>query len=235
MDRNRNTMTKYMNDKKTNVAINSKQLREFNHVDNTLYDVELATAEIDHKEPIIVEFFILNCAKLRMLELFTTFCDVNKFGDLEMVTDSLYLFSAEKKLEDCIRPEMKSEWKRLQSKDCTVSFTADTVSIFFPRRCCDKHKNHDKREFGLFKEDFRCREMLCFCSKTYCSCDFTMSKHIFSKRGLNKRVLEQSGDETLEKHRPVSEENKNSTSSNGSFRASNHAVATWKPIKRGLS
>ena len=48
-----------------------------------------------------------------MLELyynfFTKFCDVGKFEELEMDTNSLYLALAEKELEDCIRPEMKAE------------------------------------------------------------------------------------------------------------------------------
>ena len=95
-------------------------------MNNSLYEVELAKAQIEHKEPTIVEFFILQYAKLRMLELyynfFTRFCDVNKFEELEMDTDSLYLALAEKELEDCIRPEMKTEWQRLQSKDCVINF-----------------------------------------------------------------------------------------------------------------
>ena len=64
-------------------------------MNNSLNEVELAKAEIEQKEPIIVGFFNLQYAKLRMLELyynfFTGFCVVNKFEDLEMDTDSLYL------------------------------------------------------------------------------------------------------------------------------------------------
>ena len=79
------------------------------------YEVELAKAQIEHKEPIIVGFFTLQYAKLRMLELyynfFTRFCDINKFDELEMDTDSLYF--AEEELEDCIRTEMRAEWQRL--------------------------------------------------------------------------------------------------------------------------
>ena len=80
---------------------------------------------------------------MRMLELyynfFTSFCDVNKFEELEMDTDPLYVALAEKELEDCIRREMRGEWKRLRSNDCVCSFTADAVANFFPRTCCVKH------------------------------------------------------------------------------------------------
>ena len=35
--------------------------------------------------------------------------------------------------------------------------------------CCVRHKKkHDTRELGLFKEELRCSEMLCFCTWTFC-------------------------------------------------------------------
>ena len=78
-----------------------------------------------------------------------------------MDTDSLYLALAEKELEDCIIPDMRAQWQRLRSNDCANSFTADAVAYFFLETCCVKHKQHEKREPGLFKEEFRCTEMLC--------------------------------------------------------------------------
>ena len=105
-------------------------------MNNSLYEVELAKAQIEHKEPIIVGFFILQYAKLRRLELyynfFTRFCDVNKFEELEMNTDSLYLALAQKELEDCIRTEMKAESQRLRTIDCVDNFNADALANFFP-------------------------------------------------------------------------------------------------------
>ena len=93
-----------------------------------------------------------------MLELycsfFSRFLDVNKFEELEMDTDLRYLALAERELEDCIRPGMRVECQRLQSNDCVDSFTADAVANFLTRSCCVKHKQHDKREPGLLKEEF---------------------------------------------------------------------------------
>ena len=159
MDQSRHTVTKYLGDEKTHAANDSKLFKKLDHLNNSMYEIELAKGDIEHKEPIIVGFFILQYAKLRMLVLyynfFTKFCDVNKFEDLEMDTDSLYLALAEKELEDCIRPEMRAEWQRLRSNDCVDNFTADAVAYFFPRTCCVKHKQHDKKEPGLFKEEFR--------------------------------------------------------------------------------
>ena len=180
MDRNQHTVTRYLADEKTHAAINSKLFKKLDHVNISLYEVELAKAQIEHKEPIIVGFFILRCAKLQMLELyynfFTRFCDVHKFEELEMDTDSLYLALAEKELEHCMRPEMKAEWQKLRSIDCVHNFTADAVAIFCPRTYCVKHKQHDKREPRLYKKEFRCTEMLCLCSKTYRCYDVTYFK-----------------------------------------------------------
>ena len=174
-----------------------------------------------------------------MLELyynfFIRFCDVNKFEELEMDTDSLNLALAEKKLEDCISSEMRAEWQRLRSNDCVDRFTADAVGSFVPRACCVNYKQHDKREPGLFIEEFRCTEMLCLCSKTYCCYDVTSNKLKFSSNGLNKRVLEESSDGPLEKYRRVLNEKVNVTSNNRGFRTNNHSVATCEQVKKGLS
>ena len=181
MDRSRHTVTKYLNDEKTHGANNTKFFKHLDHINDQLYEVELAKAEIEHREPIIVGFFILQYAKLRMLELyynfFERFCDVNKFEELEMDTDSLYLAMSEKDLYDCIREESKAEWGLLRTEDCKEDFTANARNNFFPRTCCTKHIKHDKREPGVFKEEICCTEMLCLCSKTYCCDDSNSNKY----------------------------------------------------------
>ena len=107
----RHTVTNYLSDEKTDAALIAKLLKKLDHVNNSWYEVELAKAQIEHQEPMIVGLFILQFPKLRMLELYynfvTKYCDVN--GDLEMDIDALYLALAVNELQDCIRPEMKSE------------------------------------------------------------------------------------------------------------------------------
>ena len=109
---------------------------------------------IEHREPIIVGFFILQYAKLRILELyynfFDKFCDVNKFEELEMDTDSLHLALAEENLYDCIEPDKRAAWEKMRESDSRDSFKADAKSNLFPRTCCSTHKKYDKREPGFF-------------------------------------------------------------------------------------
>ena len=94
MDRSRHTVTKYLNVEETHSAISSKMFNRLNHITDQQYEVELVKSEIVHNEPIIVGFFILQYAKLRMLELYYNFikkfCDTEKYQELEMNTNSLY-------------------------------------------------------------------------------------------------------------------------------------------------
>ena len=113
-----------------------------NFITDQLYKVDSVKSEIEHREPITVGFFILEYAKLRMLELyfnfFTKFCDTEKY---------------------------------------------------------------DKREPGLFREEFMCSEMLRLSSKTYCCYDQKRNKYKNSSKGLNKRTLEDCGDGPMSKYR----------------------------------
>ena len=208
LDRSRHIVAKYLTDEKTHSAINSKMFKPLNHITDQLYEVELVKSEIEHREPIIVGFFILQYAKLRMVELyynfFKKFCDTDKYEELEMDTDSLYLASSEENLEDVILPEKRAEWNQLRSKVCTVDFTANATDNFSPKLAVMSTRNM-MREPGLFKEEFRCAEMLCLCSKTYCCYDKETNKHKFSSKGLNKRTLEECGDGgPMAKYRKVS-------------------------------
>ena len=95
MDCSRQTVTKYLSNEKTQGAINTKLFKHLDYINDQLYEVELAEAEIWHRERIIFGFFILQYAKLRLLKLyynfFERFCDVSKLEESEMDTESLYL------------------------------------------------------------------------------------------------------------------------------------------------
>ena len=137
-------------------------------------------------------------------------------------------------MEDAILREKRAEWDQIRSEDCTDNFTANATDIFFPRTCSNVHKKHDKREPGLFKEEFRCAEMLCLCSKTYCCYDRKSNKYKFSSKGLNKRTLEDCGDGPMSKYRKVLEEAVNVTSTNRGFRTIQHSFATYERTKKRM-
>ena len=69
MDCSQHTVTKYLTDEKRHSAINKKMFKRPKHNADHLYEVEVVKPEIEHREPIIVGFFILQYAKQRLLEL----------------------------------------------------------------------------------------------------------------------------------------------------------------------
>ena len=156
-----------------------------------------------------------------------------------MDTDSLHLALSEENLEDVGKfglEKKRAEWDQLRSKDCTDDFTANATVNFFPRTCCNVDKKHDKREPGLFKEEFMCAELLCLCSKTYCCYDKEANKQKFGSKGLNNRTLEECGDGgPMPKYRKVLEEAFNVTSTNRGFRTIQHSLATYEQTKKRLT
>ena len=129
---------------------------------------------------------------------------------------------------------MRAAWDKMRENYCRDSFKADAKSNFFPPTCCSTHKKYNKREPGLFKEEFRCAEMLCLCSKTYSCYDNKTDKIKFSSKRFNKRVLEDSSEGPMSHYRLVLDEEINLTSTNRGFRTINHMVATCEQTKKDL-
>ena len=67
MDRSRHTLTIYTNDEKTHAADSIKLFKNLNPENNALYEMELAKAEIEHEEPILVGSFLRQYSKPRRL------------------------------------------------------------------------------------------------------------------------------------------------------------------------
>ena len=72
MDRSNHTITKNLNYEKTHKATNEPLFKRLNAAEKDLYEVELLKSTIEHREAIIVGFFILQSMK--------------KFEELEMDT-----------------------------------------------------------------------------------------------------------------------------------------------------
>ena len=68
-----------------------------------------------------------------------------------------------------------------------------------------------------------------------CCHDNKTEKFKFSSKGLNKRVLEDSGDGPMSKYRRVLDEAINVTSTNRGFIIINHMVVTYEQTIRGLT
>ena len=170
-----------------------------------------------------------------MLELYYNFFD--QFCDnvnTQTSIFSIYLPLVEENLDECTLPSKRAEWKEKPNRDCRDSLRADSKNSFFPLTCCSKHKKHDKRKPGLFKEEFRCTERLYLWSKTYRCYDSNSQWYKFISKGLNKRVLEDSTDGPMAKNRHVQDEAVNLKLTNRGFKTIIYLVATYE-LKKGLS
>ena len=166
MDGSRQTVTKYLTDEKTHSAINSKMFHRLIHITDLLYEVEHVKSEIEHRGPIIVGCFILQYAKLRMLELyyifFKKFCDTDKYEELEMDTDSLYLSLSDENLEDVIFTKKRAEWNELRSKDYTDNFTVNATDNFPPELAVMPTRNMIRESWDYLKKNLDMQK-LCAC------------------------------------------------------------------------
>ena len=101
-----------------------------------------------HIEPIIVGFFILQYAKVVMLQLvynsFDKFCDPTKYDSIETDTDSLNVAISEPEIEDIIREDMRELWNHYRISDCQSDFLADGQYNFFSRICYSKPFKFDQ-------------------------------------------------------------------------------------------
>ena len=83
---------------------------------NDYYEVEKIEKKINLDLPVHLGVFILNYAKLRMLELYYDILDYylhrEDFEVLEMDTDSNYLGISAENLEDLIKPKLLEEFER---------------------------------------------------------------------------------------------------------------------------
>ena len=207
-------------------------------MNNSLHEVELAKAQIEQKEPFVVGCCILESTELQTLiiiyyNFFTNLYEVNKSQELERDTDSLYVAF----VEDC-KTVSDLQWKQSGSacgwKIALIVSLLMQLEFYYLRICFGKHKKPDQRQPGLFKEELKFPGKLCYFFKTYCCYDTTFNKFRVNSKGLNGRIVEQSGESTLEDGRKVLDDGVNFTSTNRNFRTRDHTVATYEQTKTGL-
>ena len=114
--------------------------------------------------PIQIGFFILQYAKLRMLQFYYDFLDAyvdrKNFAYCEMDTDSANMALSG---PDVIKSHLRETYDRALTGCCRDGVDPE----WFPRSCCQRHAKYDKRTPGLFKVEYESDVMIGLCSKTY--------------------------------------------------------------------
>ncbi len=131
-----------------------------------MYEVTKTKRKIVHDTPIQIAIAVYSYAKLRLIE-FWEFINKYLVNDLyqlmECDTDSLYIAFARDTIDECVKAELKDEWKRVKwdffSSEDDTPFDFNGHEIPF--------KQYDKRTPGKFKPEFIGMGMICLNSKVF--------------------------------------------------------------------
>jgi ribA/ribD-fused uncharacterized protein len=234
LDKTRHKEVKYVEgEMKARMEVNNPRFIALTELGDNLYECESAKSKITLDLPIVLGYFVLQYAKLRMLEFHYDFID--KYIDrkdyelVETDTDSLYLALAGNTLQSVIKPEYIAEFKRKTLDSCNdLQFTANEEN-WFPRECCTKHSAFDKRTPGLFKHEAAGSEMICLSSKTYVLRESDDSCKL-SCKGMNKARVHN----PLEIFMNVMETKETVSNKNIGFRARKNGIWTYTQERAGF-
>ena len=117
MDKTKQAQIKYVKGVDTAcLKVNERTFRNLTQLSDNFFEIELAKKKISLDLPIYLGYFILQYAKLRMLEFYYDFMDVfidrKHFENCEIDTDSAYIAISGDNLKDIIKPNMKTTFER---------------------------------------------------------------------------------------------------------------------------
>ena len=181
-----------------------------------------------------IGYFILQYAKLRMLEFYYDFLDVyvsrENFQMVEMDTDSSYKMIAGDTLDEIIKPEYKDIYYKSVYGSCSDQvFKADNQFHWFPRKCCEYHSKYDSRTPGLFKLEYEGDKFIGLASKTYIVENDGKVK--FSCKGVSKKRVTN----PYETFKKVLTTEKAEASTNMGFIAKNNSIFTYHQQRAAFS
>ena len=197
VDRHRDVS--YCTEKAASLMVNDKRFRQLDIVVDDAYEIEMNKKTVKYTLPVHVGFFVLQYAKMRMLQFYYDFINMYVerplFQYCEMDTDSAYLALAGESVDDLVTPTLRGNYFRHRSEwlpsECCDEHRNDYVRCRLANRpwvgdeaCCKARRAFDKRTPGLFKVEWSGDGFVGLCSKTY-YCFGATDK--YSTKGLSKR------------------------------------------------
>ena len=217
--------------------VNKRTFRHFNKFDADFYEVEHAKNQIRFKMPIQLGFFILQYAKLRMLDFYYNCLDkyLNRsdFEYISMDTDSGYFALTSNTIEDLVKSSEVDSYNIVKNS-CNKLLYQPTLSVpgyWFPRVCCLEHEKFDARTPGLFKTEFEGSAMVSLCSKMYCVKSDSNVK--YSCKGISKRHIDE--ERVFKLYYDVLKTGKSQSGMNTGIKLYNNQVVTYQQERSGFS
>ena len=167
MNRSNHTQTSFTKSENLDKHTKNPLLKIHEELNEDIYEVQKGKRTIKHDLPLHVGIAVYSYAKLRMLEFWkfiNKYLDNDLYQFMEMDTDSLYIAFARDTIDECVKEELKDDWKKekykwFSSEDtrCRFKFEDEVIT----------HKQYDKRTPGKFKVEYKGEGMYCLNSKTY--------------------------------------------------------------------
>ena len=213
--------------------VNKPHFIAMTELSDDMYEVESGKKSIKLDLPIVLGYFILQYAKLRMLEFYydclLKYIDKSDFQLCEMDTDSFYFAISAKCLRDVVKPSLQSEFDLKINGSCHRTDVEGNQEFWFPRECCNKHIAFDKRTSGLFKQEAIGTEMICLSSKTYVLKESDTNCK-YSCKGINKSCVTS----PLQTYKSVLDSKEPVSAQNVGFRARNNTIWTYQQERQGF-
>ena len=205
----------YANEENTLKYINTPFFKDLKCLSEDLYEVRTGHKKIQWNLPRQIGVFVYGYAKLRMLSFYYDFIHKflldNTYQLLYMDTDSLYCSFGYPTLDECVKPELKTEFENEKNKWLVSSPTDRTV--------------------GLFKREFSGSAFVGLNSKTYFCQGFTDGDNKLSCKGVKKTL----NDLTLEVYKSVLDSTESIRTTNKGIKMYQDKMYTYEQVKDGLS
>ena len=129
--------------------VNQPTFRHFNKLESDFFEVEHSKKQIVFGMPIQLGFFILQYARLRMLDFYYNcvdkYLDRKKYQYCSMDTDSAYFYLSNDSFQSLVSPSTLSHYNCINTS-CSNALYIPTLAnpdCWFPRTCCKEHNKFE--------------------------------------------------------------------------------------------
>ena len=217
--------------------VNEPTFRHFNKLDSDFYEIEHAKRQTIFSMPIQLGFFVLQYAKLRMLDFYYNCVDFylkrSDFQYCSMDTDSAYFSMSGDKFASLVQSNTLSHYNLVKNSCAEIEYvpTLDNPHVWFPRTCCDPHHMFDSRTPGLFKLEYEGNGIVSLCSKMYCVKSNSSVK--FSCKGISKKDIDKTT--VYDLYLNVLKAKKIESGVNTGIRLINNQMTTYQQARAGFT
>ena len=217
--------------------VNNSTFRHFSKLDIDFFEVEHAKKQTVFNMPIQLGFFVLQYAKLRMLNFYydcvDKFLDRSDFQYCSMDTDSAYFSLSADSFHSLVQSDKMLQYNIIKNSCDKITYapTLDNPHRWFPRTCCAEHAKYDARTPGLFKLEYEGDGIVALCSKMYCVKSDSSVK--FSCKGISKKDIDKNT--VYDLYLNVLKSRKIESGVNTGIRLINNQMTTYQQTRAGFT